>query len=129
MYKFIQYLLFVDFYWSGVALQHRGLAMQTPLRRFLLIEELWKTPQVLNVLLPFLSLDDIGQYKAHLHILSIAQTVLFFLINIVLGIWIYKKAPSNKWGWMLIAFVFGINAVIIFYLNEVLNELSNKKSN
>jgi hypothetical protein len=81
-----------------------------------------------NTLSSFLSLEDIGQYKSHLHILSIAQAVLLLLINIVIGIWVYKKASSNKWGWMLLAFVFGINAIILFYLNQVLNELQNKSS-
>lgn len=81
-----------------------------------------------NTLSAFLSLGDIWQYKIHLHILSITQAVLSLLINIVIGIWVYKKTPSNKWSWMLLAFVFGINAVILFYLNQLLTELHIKNS-
>jgi ribose/xylose/arabinose/galactoside ABC-type transport system permease subunit len=80
-----------------------------------------------NTLSSYLSLQDIGQYKLHLHIISIAQTVVLLLINIALGIWLYKKAPSYKWGWMLLAFVFGINAVIVFYLNHIMTTLSKKE--
>lgn len=79
-----------------------------------------------NTLSSYLSLQDIGQYKLNLHIISIAESVLLLLVNIALGIWLYKKAPSYKWGWMLLAFVFGIHAVIIYYLNQVLIVLQNK---
>lgn len=79
-----------------------------------------------NTLSSYLSLQDIGQYKLHLHIISIAQTGVLLLINIALGIWLYKKAPSYKWGWMFLAFVFGINAVILFYLDRLLVSRENK---
>jgi len=74
----------------------------------------------------YLSIEELGQYKLHLHIISIAQTLILFLVNIALGIWLYKIAPSNKWGWMLLAFAFGINAIIIFYLDKLISSSTGK---
>jgi hypothetical protein len=79
-----------------------------------------------NTLSSYLSLQDFGIYKLHLHIISISQTIFFCLINLFLGIWLYKNVAGNKWGWMLLGFVFGINAIILFYLNQVLNKLHNE---
>jgi hypothetical protein len=80
-----------------------------------------------NTLSSYLSLQDAGQYKLHLQILSIAQSIILILVNIALGIWLYKKAPLYKWGWMFLAFVFGINAVIVFYLNQIMTILTQRK--
>lgn len=73
-----------------------------------------------------LSHKEIVRYNAQLHISSVIQIILSISINIFMGIWLYQKAESNKWGWMLLAFIFGINGIILFYLNQVILILSAK---
>jgi hypothetical protein len=71
-----------------------------------------------------LSMQEMGEYKSYLHVLSIAHVLSAALINIVIAWWLYSKSESTKWGWALLGLIFGILAVILFYLEKIYNARS-----
>ena len=77
-----------------------------------------------TIVLRFMTLEEYGALKSLQQVTLIAMSVITFLVQIVIGVWLYidsKKKGNKPWVWLLFGFVFGINALILYYLIEIKN--------
>lgn len=83
---------------------------------------------------PLLTLiyGEAGSDIYYLHKVFVAVTIPFtLLINIGLGIWLYKEAKKDNsipWVWCLFGFFFSLVGVAVFYLVRIY-ELMKKTNN
>ncbi len=76
--------------------------------------------------------SEIGQYSIRT---KIAITVTLFLksiLNIIISIWLYQKAKTqkeHKFVWMIFGLFFGIIAIILFYLIILTKEIKKLNRN
>lgn len=82
---------------------------------------------VANYLLTFIvpayfSLTEMGNYQVQLHMMGMVENGIRYGINLFLGFWIFSKAVNHKYSWMFFSFVFGINAILLFYIIQLIDK-------
>ncbi|MBL3658880.1 oligosaccharide flippase family protein [Fulvivirga sediminis] len=72
-----------------------------------------------------LGVASYGQYNAQLEILKYATIIIHFIFNIFISIWLINAAKSDKSKvlWFFFGLVFGILAIILFYLHLLINQM------
>lgn len=64
--------------------------------------------------------DDYYTFKMNVYITSIVYIVIKFLLNIYIGIWLFrttkKLGSGNHFFWTALGLVFGVFAIILYYL-------------
>jgi hypothetical protein len=63
-------------------------------------------------------------------LILIARVALGYLVSGVLAVWLFMQAKRSgraKWIWALFALTFGLEAVLLYFVLEMLNELKQQR--
>src|SRR5688500_16899009 len=88
---------------------------------FLLLKTLFAYG-ISDILLTLYSQGEYAEYRLHSQVVHIISAVIEYSVNIVLAIWIYKKAREEEREstvWVALTLFFGLLAVILFYLDLI----------
>ena len=69
-------------------------------------------------------------YQLNSHLLSTGSQILEYLVNFILGLWLFKASKSNNKQpliWFILAIFFGLSAVLLFYVHSMYEEIKTKK--
>jgi len=98
---------------------------------FLWLITLFVSPIFIDTLLVrYFDFDTYTTFSASQRILNIVLLFLTNLVELAIGIWLFIQAKSTnsaKWIWLMLGFVFRINAAILYYLIQYIDVLTQKK--
>jgi NhaP-type Na+/H+ or K+/H+ antiporter len=74
----------------------------------------------------FFGMEEFSVYNINVHIATIVNLTMAYLLNIVTAVWTYKEAKKQEerpLTWTVFALFFGLIAVVAFYLVLILKTL------
>ena len=92
---------------------------------------LFVSPFLFNIIfLNFLDLETFSALSTMETTINLALLFLRHIVEFAIGVWLFfhaKSMNSAKWLWLMLGFVFGINAVILYYLIQYIDSHKSKK--
>ena len=96
---------------------------------------LWAVTLIPNPLLTILaarlySNQEFGQFKFLQSAMASAGMILSWAVHIGVGCWLFLEAQRSqkaKWVWVLFGIVFGLEAVVLFVLLQIRDEMTTRK--
>lgn len=73
--------------------------------------------------------NEVMSMTLEAHAMRWAQALIYYLVNAGLGIWLFltaKQAGRAKWIWALFALTYGLSAVILYFVLDLLEQLKRR---